>query len=161
MIDIRSDKEFDLYFHVDIRGSNETPKSRFVIETNNNINVSFDGSFDPATDKVRVSFPKLEVLDRLLESEIFKAKLEVIVENSYFTPWSDKVRVKTPIVVSAESVEYETTTIEESTAEVSDSPQIVYKEDKLENLKNVLPTDRKQFVETVNEKGITVRKFIT
>lgn len=156
MINLRSDKPFDLVFQLDIRGADETPKSRLVIETTSGINVSFPGSFDPSTEKVKVSIPKLEVLEDLLESERFNAELEVIVDGSYFTPWKDQVEIKKPVRVSAESVEFESETIKESTAEVKNSPKVVYKEDKLKNLKEKLP---KKFKETLNENGVVIRTY--
>lgn len=130
MIRIKSDKQFDLRFKVDIRGSKEEPETRFVFEMANGIKVSFPGQKDGQI--VTVPFPSLESLGIFTEgTPSLNAKLEVIVEGNYFVPWDDRVEILNPIRVSAESVEYDEEALEEHIETEVNSPEIVYRNDTL------------------------------
>lgn len=141
MMRIKADKEFELRFKVDVKGSKETPETRFVFEMANGIKVGFPGQ--KSGKLVNVPFPTLDSLGIFAENETLNAKLEVIVEGNYFVPWQDKVQLLQPIRVSAESVEPTEEELAEDHVEAHvNAPDIIYKDtlsesSPLKRLKNI------------------------
>lgn len=139
MINIRADKEFSMDFQINIEGSEQTPQVRFVFEMSNGVNISFPGHYQKANDKVRVSLPSLNSIGLFEETENVNAKLEVIVEDSYFAPWQDVISIKHPMQVTAEAVESGEHQLQETAASVKNAPEIHYKE---ENEEKFSPVER-------------------
>lgn len=165
MMNVRADKEFDLSFKVNVEGSEEKPDVRFAFVMPNGVNVSFPGRYTE-DDLVEVSLPSLESLGLFRETSAVNAKLEVIIENNYFIPWKDKIGIRHPVRVSAESVEYETQeTLDESAKAISSGgPTITYKEsdeekfspaDRLKKVKR----DKKGFFTEEIINGVLYRKY--
>lgn len=164
MINVKADKEFDLSFKVNVEGSEEKPDVRFAFVMPNGVNVSFPGKYNK-DNMVEVSLPSLESLGLFRETSAVNAKLEVIIENNYFIPWSDTIGIRHPVRVSAESVEYDKTeTLDEAAKAVSSGPTITYKEDAdekfspMEKLRKV-KRDKKGFFTEEIINGVLYRKY--
>lgn len=165
MINVRSDKEFNLDFKMNIEGTEKAPQVRFVFEMENGIHVSFPGQYIKAENTVQVSLPSLDSIGIFEKRENLNAKLEVIVENNYFTPWEDIISIKHPVHVSAEAYENQNTKpLQETVTSVENSPEIHYKEEHeekfspVEKLRNIKKKNQKVFTEeTIN--GVLYRKI--
>jgi hypothetical protein len=164
MMRIKADKEFELRFKVDVKGSKETPETRFVFEMANGIKVAFPGQ--KSGKLVNVPFPTLDSLGIFAENESLDAKLEVIVEGNYFVPWEDKVQLLQPIRVSAESIEPEGGELEEEHVEAHvNAPVIIYKKTLSEEstaLAKLKRIKRDQFGKPYTEErvgNVLTRKF--
>lgn len=164
MINVKSDKEFDLNFKVNVEGSEETPEVRFAFMMPNGVNVSFPGQYKE-NNMVEVSLPSLDSLGLFHETSAVNAKLEVMIESNYFVPWKDTIGIRHKLRVSAESVEYDKQeTLDEAAKAVSSGPTITYKESgdeifsPVDKLKKVKKDDRGFFTEeTIN--GVLYRKY--
>lgn len=97
-IEILLDEENTLQFEVEIQGiSTKRLDSRFVVETPNNMDLSFDGSFEDG--KVKVAIP---ILAQVVEADTYKCRLEFILEGEkYFAPMETEIDFIMPVKVRA------------------------------------------------------------
>lgn len=98
-LDIEEQSELD--FRVKIEGTNAAPRVRLVCESGD-VAYMFSGRqvVDDA-DVVRFSLPQMK--DKITEG-VFPARVEVFVENRYFTPVQFQVAFKKSVKVVAESI---------------------------------------------------------
>lgn len=107
MIEISPNESTILKFKVDVEGTEETPQPRLVIPiSKKGVSLVFEGNIK----KDEVSVDVKELL-KLTDSKEFSGKLEVIVEDSFFIPWEDKIVIKKSTTVKAKTVK---NTIKES-----------------------------------------------
>ena len=157
MINVRADREFDLNFKVNIKGSEEKPNVRFVFEMTQGVNVSFPGVYNKEQQTAEVSLPTLRSMGLFERENSVNAKLEVIVEGNYFVPWKDIVTIHKPIEISAEAYEPDANFLgEEVESTVENAPTIKYK--KTEDNK-FSPVDKLKKLKR-DEKGVFTEEVI-
>lgn len=100
MIPLRLNETADLTFTVGLEGTSNQPESRLVLSLREGQEFSIAGSYKD--DQVRVSVPALAALEPLMESENVQARLEVLVDGHYFTPWSDSFKIERPVGVKSD-----------------------------------------------------------
>jgi hypothetical protein len=104
-IEINPKESTILSFEVNVTGSKETPVPRLVIPiSDNGMSLVFEGTMKDG--KVSVDVSELLTLTDSLE---FNGKLEVVVEDSIFVPWEEKLVIIQPLEVQAEAVKIEVT----------------------------------------------------
>jgi hypothetical protein len=99
MILINKDKPTVLNFSLEVHGSNQLPVARLVIPISETLSIIVNGEVDKSTVKVEV--PPAGEFYKLDETVIKDSKLEVIVDESLFVPWSGELGIKDTPVVSA------------------------------------------------------------
>jgi len=97
-----TDKSEDFKCHIGVQGGDlDNTKARLVLE-NKNINLLFEGRI---SDDGHCIIPIKRLKGVLAEGETGNMKLEVITDDTFFSPWKDKFSVKTKkkIVVEVEN----------------------------------------------------------
>jgi flagellar biosynthesis GTPase FlhF len=106
MIDLRTNKESELSFRLNIEGTlDEAPRARLIIKLNNQSAIAIDG--EVLNDKVKVTIPPLQ--NSLREDTIgnqAECFLEIMLGEYYFVPWENTFNFKRPVSVTAEAAEY-------------------------------------------------------
>jgi len=105
MIDLKTNKITELSFKLNIEGANETPKSRLVIELKEGKEITIPA--DVSGGKATVKIPSLNTIKEEFAGKTAKCYLEVIVGDSYFTPWKETFQLKSEVTVVAESTQPE------------------------------------------------------
>jgi len=93
-LQILLDEETTLVFEVEVQGaSTKNLKSRFIIETNEGMDLSFDGKLDNTSLSV-----KMPILALTLEPNTYKCRLEMILEGEKFsTPLETTIDTILPV----------------------------------------------------------------
>jgi len=102
MIEINPKENTTLTFQVDISGTTAAPKPRLIVPLGEGLYLAFEGTVNEGTVEVDIA----ELL-ALTEATEFDARLEVVVEDSIFTPWAEKVVINKPKEVKANPVKIE------------------------------------------------------
>ena len=124
-------------------------KARLVLESEN-INFIFYGKIN---SEGKCTIPVTKLRNYLSEDVTGTAKLEVIAEDTYFQPWSDKFEVKTSrkVTVEVKSNTNETLLETDAPAKVTVS--------EVKNIKsknNKLAAITEEFIKLLNKKNITI-----
>jgi len=105
MIKLRTNKEKRLSFDLDFTGAKNLPENvRLVCETKGHT-FFFEGAYEGG--KFTASIPKLEetVYSSLLNNnDVVKTKLEFVIDEKYFSPWSDTLKIVRPVSVNVKNV---------------------------------------------------------
>ena len=99
-ITLDMDEANELAFKVKIEGATGPAKVRLVCEANE-IAYMFDGYKGPGEDVVEFTVPKMK--DKIQEGT-YDARVEVLIENRYFSPVQFRVNFKKAVQVFAESI---------------------------------------------------------
>ena len=145
VLDIEESNE--LLFKIKIEGSDPAPaKVRLVFESSNEeLSYMFAGQSDQ-DDNVTFTIPPM--INKLKEGN-YSGKIEVLVENRYFTPMQFEVNFKKTMKVVAESVQVVKKTYTEPSVTVSSStPIIVVKQ------KTPTPETKKAEVKPIDKRDI-------
>ena len=100
MIPLKLNETANLAFTVALEGTNETPECRLVLSLREGQEFSLAGVYE--NGQVKVSVPSLLPLENMLEEEDVDARLEVLVDGHYFTPWRDQFRLEAPVGVESD-----------------------------------------------------------
>lgn len=95
------DEQAELDFKVKIEGTNSAPRVRLVCESSDMAYMFAGRQATDADDVVRFTLPQMK--DKITEG-VFPARVEVFVENRYFTPVQFNVAFKKSVKVVAESI---------------------------------------------------------
>lgn len=95
------DEQAELDFKVKIEGTNSAPRVRLVCESSDMAYMFAGRQALDADDVVRFTLPQMK--DKITEG-VFPARVEVFVENRYFTPVQFNVAFKKSVKVVAESI---------------------------------------------------------
>ena len=99
MYTLFTDKAENFECNIDIEGASiSDTQARLVLESKN-INLLFEGSVD-ANGRCSIVIPKLK--DYLKESKEGNMRLEVIAEDTFFSPWEDSFELKASKKVQVE-----------------------------------------------------------
>lgn len=99
MYTLFTDKAENFECNIDIEGASiSDTQARLVLESKN-INLLFEGSVD-ANGRCSIVIPKLK--DYLKESKEGSMRLEVIAEDTFFSPWEDSFELKASKKVQVE-----------------------------------------------------------
>lgn len=149
MYTIYTDKTEDFKCKIGVEGSKiSDTKARLVLECDG-FDVLFDGKISKDGDCV---VPIKKVKNFLSEGDEGSMKLEVIAEDTFFTPWEDEYVVETNKKVTVEVVEQQET-IKENKVTVQVQPQKTTKK----TPKVIAETDHgKEISKILNKKGITL-----
>ena len=99
MYTLFTDKAENFECNIDIEGASiSDTQARLVLESKN-INLLFEGSVD-ANGRCSIVIPKLK--DYLKESKEGTMRLEVIAEDTFFSPWEDSFELKASKKVQVE-----------------------------------------------------------
>jgi hypothetical protein len=109
MIQINRNKPTILNFSLEVHGSNQPPTARLVIPISETLAIVVNGDVDKSV--ITVEVPPIAEYYKLDESVIKNSKLEVIIDESLFIPWSGELGIKDTPVVNA--------TVSESTKRTS------------------------------------------
>ena len=105
MITLKSDEEKLISFDMNIQNSSKLPSIRLVIE---NINSDFDITI-PATFEQGIVEAKIPKMDGLINEfsgkKRLKARVEAIIEDTYFIPWESDIIVEPTVKVLAKQKE--------------------------------------------------------
>lgn len=108
MINIKSNEEKIISFEFQVEGSRETPSVRLIIE---GVNDDFDLSI-PASiknGKIEAKIPQLEhVIPDISGTKKLKARIEAIVDDTFFETWSDDIIVEQTVKVKTKQTEIRT-----------------------------------------------------
>ncbi len=103
-IELRLDESNELLFKVTIQGSSAAPaKVRLVCESDSSdLAYMFEGHSVESGDEIRFVIPEMDKV--LKEGETYRGKVEVMVENRYFTPVEFAMVFKQSMKVMAEGI---------------------------------------------------------
>jgi len=157
MYTIYTDKSEDFKCKIAVEGSKLTETvARLVIETDD-VSLLFEGKID--SDGL-CTVPIKKIKKVFSEGDSGKMKLEVIAEDTFFSPWEDDYTVKTNKKVTVEMINPQNT-IKESRVKVEVTPQ-----PKQETTKKQVVVEKKQTTKKTNhskiiseylsKKGITI-----
>jgi hypothetical protein len=96
MVKIITSESKILKFALDIEGSQSTPDINYIIESEP-FSYSFPGTVE--NGKVEVDIPELH---ELIKPGKYKAKLDVVLDESFYSPWTGDVVVETPVEIKVE-----------------------------------------------------------
>lgn len=102
MIEINPKENTTLSFEVDVSGTTAPAKPRLIVPLGEGLYLAFEGTVNEGTVEVDIA----ELL-ALTDSTEFNAKLEVVVEDSIFTPWEEKLVINKPKEVKASAIKVE------------------------------------------------------
>ena len=151
-----TDKSEDFKCHIDVEGAQlASTKARVVLE-NKDLNLMFEGSIDASGNCV-IPIKKLKNL--LPEGSEGQMKLEVIADDTYFSPWEDSFSVKVNKKVTVEVFnDSRKEQIKENRVKVQVTPQ-----KKIVEKKQVTPRKKKTHPENLagllESKGVTLDNF--
>lgn len=101
-ISLALDDENELSFKVQVEGADNIPtKVRLVCEAND-ISYMFKGSSTGEVDVVKFTLP---VMKNKLSEGTYSARIEVLIENKYFSPVQFDINFKQPVKVVAEALQ--------------------------------------------------------
>lgn len=98
-IDLKLDEQNDLVFKVVVEGTGAPASVRMIVE-DNDVSYTFSGHAS-GNDEVSVSLPPLK---KKLEEGTYRAKLEVIADERFFTPLEFNARFKQTVKIAEASV---------------------------------------------------------
>jgi hypothetical protein len=152
-----TDKSEEFKCHIDVEGTAlSSTKARVVLE-NKDLNLMFEGSIDTSGNCV-IPIKKLKNL--LPEGSEGNMKLEVIADDTYFSPWEDSFSVKVNKKVTVEVFnDTRKEQIKENRVKVQVKPQerIVEKKQKVTPRKN--KTHAEALSTLLESKGVTLDNF--
>lgn len=158
MYTIYTDKSEDFKCKIAVEGSklNETV-ARLVIESND-VSLLFEGKID---SEGFCTVPIKRIKKVFSEGDSGKMRLEVIAEDTFFSPWEDEYTVKTNKKVTVEMINPENTIKEsKSRVQVAVTPQPQSKQETTEKQvvveKNGSIDHGKVISGLLSEKGITI-----
>jgi len=100
-IELASDESNELLFKVKVEGLDQAPtKIRLVCEAGD-ISYMFNG-YPAGDDVVQFIIPAMN--DKVLKEETLLSRVEVLIENRYFSPVQFQLRFKQPVRVVAEAI---------------------------------------------------------
>ena len=100
-IELKLDEANELLFKVTIQGADATPARVRLVCEGGDISYMFDGH---STDDGEIRFIVPEMKNRLKEGETYLSRVEVLVENRYFSPVEFDMTFKQSMKVVAEGV---------------------------------------------------------
>lgn len=101
-IELDLDEDNELDFKVQIEGANNVPvKIRLVCE-NDAVSYMFNCVQTNTIDVVKFLIPAMK---NKLEEGLYKSRIEVMLENKYFTPVQFDIKFKQPVKIVAESLQ--------------------------------------------------------
>jgi len=151
MYTLYTDKSEDFKCNIDVEGAKISDTQARLVLKNDTLNLMFEGKV--SSDGTCV-IPIKKLKNVLAEGTKGDVKLEVIAEDTYFTPWEDEFEVKTNKKVTVE-VANDTTksTIKESKIDIKvDIPRKVEKTSTKTTKKN----HGKILSELLNKNGVTI-----
>jgi len=105
MIKLKTDKEKRLSFDLDFTGAKNLPENvRLVCEAKGHT-FFFEGTYEGG--KFMANIPKLEETaysSLVSNNDVVKAKLEFVIDEKYFSPWSDTLKIIRPVSVNVKNV---------------------------------------------------------
>ena len=102
MIEINPKENTTLSFSVDVSGTTATPRPRLIVPIEEGLYLAFEGKFNEGTVEVDIAG-----LLEMTKQTSFAAKLEVVVEDSIFTPWEEELVINKPAEVKASTIKVE------------------------------------------------------
>lgn len=102
IIEFNSDSETQQKFKLSISGTKELPIARLLIPINEELDICLSIPGSIKNNAVEVTIPKVGSFFEN-KKEIDNIRLEVLVENTVFTPWKGKAIIKHNVKVIAES----------------------------------------------------------
>lgn len=108
MIQIKGDESKIISFDFQVEGSNKKPQVRLVIEQ---VNTNFDLSIPAEINNGQVTarIPQLEnLIEDFSGTKRLRARIEAIVEDSYFETWNDEIVVEQSVKVKAQQTDLKT-----------------------------------------------------
>lgn len=154
-----TDKSEDFKCHIDIEGAQlSSTRARVVLE-NKDLNLMFEGSIDASGNCV---IPIKKLKNILPEGCEGNMKLEVIADDTYFSPWEDSFSVKVNKKVTVEVFnDTRKEQIKENRVKVQVTPQQKQTKAKIVEKKQVKPsrTHSETLVKILEAKGITLDNF--
>ena len=151
-----TDKSEDFKCHIDVEGTKlSSTRARVVLE-NKDLNLMFEGSIDGSGNCV---IPIKKLKNILPEGAEGTMKLEVIADDTYFSPWEDSFSVKVNKKVTVEVFnDTRKEQIKENRVKVQVTPQ--QKQSKIVEKKQVAPSRKKthteNLVELLESKGVNL-----
>ena len=150
MYTLYTDKGENFKCNIEVQGAKlSQTKARLVIESKGH-SILFEGKVDGNGECI---VPIVKLKDILEEGEQGEMRLEVIAEDTFFSPWKSEYKVKTNKKVTVEVKESENNTLTETKVkkvtvkEVSQKPTIV------ENIHTVI-SERKLPRKVLNENNL-------
>jgi len=101
MYTLFTDKAENFECNIDIEGASISETQARLVLQSKNINLLFEGTVD-ADGRCSIVIPKLK--DYLKESKEGNMRLEVIAEDTFFSPWEDSFEIKTSKRVAVEVI---------------------------------------------------------
>ncbi len=99
-IELKLDEDNEVLFRVAVEGTREPASVRFVCE-NGDVSYMFKGTVGEEPGEVKINVPAMQ---KQLAEGTYNSRLEVLIENRYFSPIQLNVRFKKGVSVVAEAV---------------------------------------------------------
>ena len=99
-IELKLDEDNEVLFRVAVEGTKEPASVRFVCE-NGDVSYMFKGTSGEEPGEVKINVPPMQ---KQLAEGTYSSRLEVLIENKYFSPIQLNVRFKKGVSVVAEAV---------------------------------------------------------
>ncbi len=152
-INIKSNKSKIIKFDLQIEGSDIPPDIRFIIETDR-ASYMFKGEISDGTATIKL--PELRTIIESLEAGEYRAKVEALIEGSFYEPWIGVVDIENPIDVKMVSE------MEETTSKSDKKIQLTLAEDtKPKPNKIVKKTATKKTAKKTNKKIVEAKTQTT
>ncbi len=100
-IRLKSNESKTLEFGMEIDGTKNDPNLRFIIETEN-AHYMFPGRFED--DKAIIDMPKLNTIVESIDAGEYDARIEVIIDDNFYEPWSGSIDIVNPVEIKMEDV---------------------------------------------------------
>lgn len=153
MYTLFTDKAENFECNIDIEGASiSDTQARLVLESKN-INLLFEGSVD-ANGRCSIVIPKLK--DYLKESKEGTMRLEVIAEDTFFSPWEDSFELKASKKVQVEVLSNKEDLIKEGKPSIKVSMPAKKVEEKKPIQEKVVQTKKPK----VDNHGVIIAKLL-
>lgn len=136
-VELKLEESNELLFRLAIEGTRSQPSTvRFVCESDDGMSYMFDGSNGSEPGEVKFIIPAMQ---KHLAEGNYTARLEVLVENRYFSPIELNVHFKKGIAVVAETVKRPLVQQQNNDIKVSSTSIIAKPSNTVQNVQSTQP----------------------
>ena len=157
MYTLYTDKSEDFKCNIGVEGADISKTTARLVLENNNVNLMFEGTVDKSGNCI---IPIKKLKNILPEGIEGRMKLEVVADDTFFSPWEDSFLVKVNKRVTVEVAnDTRKSTIKETKIKVQVSEQKKSKPKKVRVVKKSKRSHSEIMSEVLNKKGITLNNF--
>ena len=140
MITLKTSEAKTLNFDIDVEGSKNKPEVKYIIESEP-FSYCFNGIIEDK--KIKIKIPKL--CDTITSGQ-YESKIEIVLDENLFCPWSGSIMIETPIEVKIKE------SVEENLVEKKVAVKLSNKETIEEKIEEV------KIMEEIEVKGVFEKK---